>query len=87
MEKSSLGFVELQNLCDAINVMDIMLKSANVEFVGWQKRLGGRLVTIIVRGSVASVTAAVDAVRKSVKASLILANPHPEILRIITKGA
>jgi len=87
MGKSALGFVELPNLCDAINVLDTMLKSAAVDFVTWKKRLGGRLVTIIVKGSVSSVTATVDTVKGRVKASLVIANPHPEIVKFILKGA
>lgn len=85
----SLGFVELPNLCDAISVLDIMLKTASVKFETWEKKLGGRLVTIIVSGSVASVTAAVDAAKASadVKAALVIAAPHQETMKMVRMSA
>ena len=39
---------------------DAMVKSANVEVVGWQQ-VGGGYVSVIVRGDVASVRAATEA--------------------------
>jgi len=87
MSNSALGFVELPSLCNAINTLDIMLKAAAVTFVTWEKKLGGRLVTIIVSGSVSSVTAAVEAVKPSVKSSLVIAAPHPETLRMVQLSA
>ena len=48
----SLGLVELPNCTDAIVVLDQMLKTANVKFLTWEKKLGGRLVTIFVQGSI-----------------------------------
>ena len=89
MEKPALGFVELPSLCNAINVLDVMLKAAHVKFETWEKRLGGRLVTIIVSGTVASATAAVEAAKQSfdIKSSLVLAAPHPETIRMVQKSA
>jgi len=89
MDKSALGFVELPSLCNAINTLDTMLKAAAVNFVTWEKKLGGRLVTIIVSGSVSSVTAAVDAAkgRFDIKSSLVIAAPHPETLKMVQLSA
>ena len=89
MDKSALGFVELPNLCDAINTLDVMLKAAAVTFVTWEKRLGGRLVTIIISGSVSSVTASVDAAKSSIdiKSSLVIAAPHSETLKMVQLSA
>ena len=56
----SLGLVEVSGVTAAVDCLDIMCKSANVEFVTWERKLGGRLVTIIVKGSVSAVTAAVQ---------------------------
>ncbi|MCL2404086.1 MAG: BMC domain-containing protein [Defluviitaleaceae bacterium] len=88
-EKSALGFVELPSLCNAITVLDTMLKAAAVTFVTWEKKLGGRLVTIIVSGTVSSVTAAVDAVahNKDIKSSLVIPAPHPEIWKMVRESA
>ena len=85
--KPALGFIELQNLCDAICALDTMLKAAAVKFVTWEKKLGGRLVTIIISGSVASVTAAVDAAKQNydIRASLVIPAPHPETLKMVNK--
>jgi len=38
-----------------------MLKAANVQLVGWGKKVGSGLVTVFVVGDVAAVKAAVDA--------------------------
>ena len=53
----SLGLVEVSALGNAIMMLDEMLKVAEVEFVSVERKLGGRLVTIVVRGSISSVTA------------------------------
>lgn len=84
----ALGFVELPNLCDAINVLDDMLKAAAVQFVTWEKRLGGRLVTIIIEGSVGNVHAAIDAAKQSsgVVDALILPVPHAETIKIVGRS-
>ena len=89
MNNQALGFVELPNLCDAIETLDEMLKTAAVEFVTWEKKLGGRLVTIIVTGSVSSVEAAVETAKADsrVKSSLVIAAPHEEVRKIVQMSA
>ena len=57
----SLGLVEVSALGNAIIMLDDMLKAADVEFVATERKLGGRLVTIVVRGELTSVKASVDA--------------------------
>lgn len=85
----SLGLVEVSALGNAIAMLDEMLKVADVEFVAVERKLGGRLVTIVVRGSVSAVTASVDTGRHFaqnlgvLKAAEVIANPHPEILKFI----
>ena len=85
----SLGLIEVQALGHAIFVLDAMTKAADVEFVATERKLGGRLVTIVVKGSVSSVTASVaagEAVAKAngcLKASQIIARPHPEIFKFL----
>jgi len=56
----ALGMVETRGLVGMIEAADVMVKTANVLFVGWQKVDAG-LVTAIVRGDVGSVKAATDA--------------------------
>ncbi len=87
----SYGLIEIPSTTAAIDVLDIMCKTADVEFVTWEKKLGGRLVTIIVQGSVSAVTEAVEAAAaKAIKkpvAQAIIANPHEEIVKIVKKSA
>ena len=85
----SLGLVEVSALGNAIMMLDEMLKVADVEFVSVERKLGGRLVTIVVRGSISSVTASVEAGKRfaesagCLKAAEVIARPHPEILKFL----
>lgn len=87
MENKSLGFIEISGVVAALDALDIMTKSANVKFVAWERKLGGRLVTIIVEGDVAAVNSAVEnASRLAIKkpaAHLVIAAPHSETRRIV----
>lgn len=87
----SIGLIELPNLADAIEALDIMLKTADIKFLTWEKKLGGRLVTIIIQGQVSAVTEAVEAAKKNAKgnivASAVIANPHPETMGLVAKSA
>ena len=49
MAEFSLGLIEVSALGNAIIMLDDMLKAADVEFVATERRLGGRLVTIVVK--------------------------------------
>lgn len=85
----AIGLVEMQALVAAIEALDVMLKTADVEFVAVERKLGGRLVTIVIRGSVSAVTAAVEAGCEAakrmghLKAHEVIARPHPEILKFL----
>ena len=85
----SLGLVEVQSLGHAIAMVDDMLKAADVEFVATERRLGGRLVTVVVRGELSAVQASVDAGKNAaqnmgcLKAAEVIANPHPEIFKFL----
>lgn len=58
--QEALGMIETKGLVGAVEAADAMVKSANVRLVG--KRVsGGALVTVMVRGDVGAVKAAVDA--------------------------
>lgn len=87
----SLGFVEVSGVTAAIDALDIMCKSADVAFVSWERKLGGRLVTLMIEGSVSAVTAAVEnacssCIKKPV-AHAVIANPHPELVRLVELSA
>ena len=87
----ALGFVEISGVTAAVDALDIMCKSADVEFVTWERKLGGRLVTIIVTGNISAVTAAVEnADKMAIKtpvACAVIANPHEETRRLVELSA
>ena len=89
MAEFSLGLVEVSALGNAIIMLDDMLKVADVEFVATERKLGGRLVTIVVKGELTAVQASVDAGVKRAKkcecykASNVIARPHDEILKFL----
>ena len=60
MPQEALGLLECKGLVCLMEGTDAMLKSANVEMIGWDKA-GSGMVTAFVRGDVAAVKAAVDA--------------------------
>ena len=85
----ALGLLETQGLIAALHATDEMLKSASVTLVGKEK-IGAAYVTIIVRGDVAAVQAAVAAGKQTVErlgGKLILADviarPHPELAALL----
>lgn len=87
----SYGFIEITGVVAALDALDIMAKTANVELAAWERKLGGRLVTIIIQGDVSAVTEAVDAaVKGTIKKPVsyaVIANPHEEIVRIVELSA
>ena len=56
----AVGMIETRGLVALIEASDAMVKAAKVELVAYEK-IGGGLVTAIVRGDVAACKAATDA--------------------------
>ena len=85
------GFVEITGVVAAMDALDIMCKTADVELASWERKLGGRLVTIIVEGDVAAVTEAVEAaVAGAIKkpaCHAVIARPHEEIVKLVELSA
>ena len=85
------GFIEISGVTAAIDALDIMCKTADVELASWERKLGGRLVTLIVEGDVAAVTEAVEtAYEKAIKQPVsraVIARPHEEIIKIVELSA
>ena len=86
---AAIGLIETQGLVAALHATDEMLKGSAVELVGKEK-IGAAYVTIIVRGDVAAVQAAVDVGRQTVEkleGKLIMADvithPHPELAALL----
>ena len=91
MEKA-IALLEVQAMVAAIAGLDAMVKAASVRLIHVEKRLGGRLVTVVVEGSVSDVTAAAEAGRiaaaevGNVKLCEVIARPHPEVMKFLTTG-
>ncbi len=82
----SYGFIEIPSVTAAIEALDTMCKTANVEFVTWERKLGGRLVTIIIQGDVAAVTEAVETAAKNAMkpcVHAVIPNPHEETRKMV----
>lgn len=60
MALEALGMIETRGLIGAIEAADAMVKAASVTLEGMEK-IGSGLVTIMVRGDVGAVKAAVEA--------------------------
>ena len=88
MVQQALGMVETRGLVAAIEAADAMLKAANVELVGTEK-IGSGLVSVMVRGDVGAVKAAVEAgLAASQKLGEIIAThviprPHTDVEKIL----
>jgi ethanolamine utilization protein EutM len=90
MASEALGLLECKGLVCLMEGTDAMLKSANVEMVGWDKA-GSGLVTAFVKGDVAAVKAAVDAGAEAagrvgtVVSIHVIARPHDELVGMLPK--
>jgi len=56
----AIGFIETQGFTAVMEAIDTACKAANVEVLGREK-LGGGYITVIIKGDVAAVNAAVEA--------------------------
>jgi microcompartment protein CcmL/EutN len=88
MSRVALGFVETRGNTGAINAIDAMLKTANVEFVK-RIEIGGAYVTAIVRGEVGAVRSAIEAGAEAAAkvgelvSTNIIPSAHEEVFELI----
>ena len=86
--KEALGMVETRGLVAAIEAADAMVKAANVEMIGSEK-IGSGLVSVMVRGDVGAVKAAVEAGAAAaaslgeVVAQHVIPRPHGDVEKIL----
>lgn len=86
----ALGFIETQGFTAVFEAIDTACKAAQVEVVGKEK-LGGGYVTIVIRGDVAAVGAAIEAARPRVEglgkliAAHVIARPSQSVLALLPK--
>ena len=89
MEKA-IALLEVQAMVTAIVGLDAMVKAADVQLIHVEKRLGGRLVTVVVEGTVSAVEAAAEAGKAAaaqvgpVKLCEVIARPHPQVMRFLS---
>ena len=88
MALEALGMIETRGLVAAIEAADAMLKAANVTLVGTEK-IGSGLVSVMVRGDVGAVKAAVEAGGQSAQklgeiiATHVIPRPHSDVEKIL----
>ena len=87
--ENAIALLEVQANVAAIAGLDAMVKAASVRLIHVERRLGGRLVTVVVEGSVSDVKAAAEAGAAAagevgnVKLCEVIARPHPEIMKFL----
>ena len=84
----ALGMVETRGLVAAIEAADAMVKAANVVLIGSEK-IGSGLVSVMVRGDVGAVNAAVEAGTAAstalgeVIATHVIPRPHADVEKLL----
>jgi microcompartment protein CcmL/EutN len=87
---SALGFIETQGFTAVFEAIDSACKAANVEVLGKEK-LGGGYITVVIKGDVAAVKAAVEAGVAKVNglgkliAGHVIARPSAAVLSLLPK--
>lgn len=82
---SALGFIETKGHVGVVEATDAMLKAADVQLVK-SVPIGGAYVTVVVKGDVGSVKAAVDAGAAAASrvgelvAAHVIARPHESLI-------
>ena len=82
----AIGMIETKGFTGSVEATDAMAKAANIT-ISKTIPIGGGLITVICRGDVASVKAAVDAGAKAASkvgelvASHVIARPHDDLAK------
>ena len=86
----ALGMIETKGLVGSVEAADAMVKGANVTLTG-KVLVGGGLVTVMVRGDVGAVKAAVDAGAAAAErvgeliSFHVIPRPHSDVEMILPK--
>jgi microcompartment protein CcmL/EutN len=87
----ALGMIECRGFAAMVEASDAMVKAAKVELKGYEKT-GGGYVTVIVRGDVAAVRAALDAGSRAAErvgeviSVHIIPRPHANVDEVLPLG-
>jgi microcompartment protein CcmL/EutN len=90
-ELTALGMIETKGLVASVEAADAMVKAANVHLVG-KVHVGGGIVTVLVRGDVGAVKAAVDSGAAAAErigellSTHVIPRPHNELESILPKA-
>ena len=90
MAIDALGMIETRGLTAAIEAADSMVKAAVVVLIGTEK-IGSGLVSVMVRGDVGAVKAAVEAGANTAStlgelvATHVIPRPHEDVEKILPK--
>ena len=82
----ALGMIETKGYVGSVEASDAMVKAANVSLVKTVP-IGGGLITVLAKGDVGSIKAAVDAGTNAAArvgelvSSHVIARPHEELLK------
>jgi ethanolamine utilization protein EutM len=88
--KEALGLIETKGLVGAIEAADAMVKAANVRLIG-KEQIGYGLVTVMVRGDVGAVKAAVEAGSEAARrvgelvSVHVIPRPHSDVEELLAK--
>jgi microcompartment protein CcmL/EutN len=86
----AVGLIETQGFTAVFEAIDTALKTAAVEVLAREK-LGGGYITVLIKGDVAAVTAAIDAGKAKVEglgkliAAHVIASPSQGVLSLLPK--
>jgi microcompartment protein CcmL/EutN len=87
----ALGFIETQGFTAVFEAIDTACKAANVQVIGKEK-LGGGYVTVVIKGDVAAVKAAIEAGRQKVPelgkliAAHVIPRPSESVLALLPRA-
>ena len=88
MALQALGMIETKGLVAAVEAADAMVKAANVTLIGTEK-IGSGLVSVMVRGDVGAVKAAVESGSAAASrlgeiiAVHVIPRPHGDVEKIL----
>jgi len=88
MNGNALGLIETMGLIGLIGAIDAMLKAASVEMASSVIKLDGGVVSVMVRGDVGSVRAAVEAGAEAaarigeLRAAHVIPRPDSAVVRV-----
>jgi ethanolamine utilization protein EutM len=90
---NALGLIETRGLVSLVHALDAMLKAAQVSPAGPLVKIDAGLVSLMVKGDVSSVRAAVEAGAEAARqtgelvSAHVIPRPDASVLKIFTGGA